>query len=78
MGMIVSFVSGTLGRILIGGGLILATWLGIKLYYESKGAAKEVARIVEAGHVNARKATKARAKAEVIPDSELWDHYFRD
>ena len=78
MGMIISFVSGTLGRILIGGGLILATWFSIKLYYESKGAAKEVARIVEAGHVNTRKATKARAKAKVIPDDKLWDHYFRD
>lgn len=75
---LVSFLSGTIGRALLGGAAILAAWLWVKTYYEGKGAAREVARQVEAGRINAGKASRARARVDKIPDSDLRDRYFRD
>ena len=74
---IISFLSGTIGRLVVGALVIGGAWLWVKTHYEAKGAAKEVAKIVEAGAKNARTAAKIRAKVKLIPDSELRDHYFR-
>lgn len=78
MGLIISFISGTLGRLVLGGGAILAAWLFVKTYYEGKGAAKEVAAIQKRGETNARKARKIRRDVKKLSDDELIDHYFRD
>jgi hypothetical protein len=75
---IVSFLSGTIGRILLSGLSILGVWLFIKLYYEEKGASKERARAVEAGRINAGKARAIRKRIEKVPSSSLRDRYFRD
>ena len=78
IGLIVKFLSGTLGRALLGALAIGGVWLWVKTYYESKGAAREVARIVEAGQENARKASAARRSVDRIPDGSLRDRYYRD
>lgn len=78
IGWIVSFLSGTIGRLLLGGGAILAAWLFVKTHYESKGAMKERERSMEAGRENARKAKAARQRVDKIPDASLRDRYFRD
>ena len=75
----VSFIGGTIGKVVIGGLLIGGAWLWVKTHSEAQGAAKEVAKIVEAGAKNASKAREIRRKVAKIPDTvDLSDHYFRD
>ena len=75
---VISFLSGTIGRLLVGALVIGGAWLYVKTYYEGKGAAKEVAKIVEAGAKNARTAASARARVKKLPENMLRDHYFRE
>ena len=78
MAMIVSFVSGTLGKALLGGGIFLAAWLFVKVKYENQGAARERAKIEHAGVRNATKAAQVRRAVDALPDDRLRDRYFRD
>jgi len=78
IGLIIKFLSGTIGRALLGALAVGGAWLAVKVYYEGKGAQRERVAIVEAGQKNARKANAARARVDRIPDSKLHDRYFRD
>lgn len=79
IGWIVSLLSGTIGRALLGALAIGGAWLAVKVYYEGKGAQRERTAIVEAGQKNARKSREARRRVERIPDGpSLRDRYFRD
>ena len=78
MAIIVNFVSGTLGRVLVGGGIFLAAWLWMKTKYENQGAQKERAKIEAAGVRNATKAAEVRRVVDALPDDKLRDKYFRD
>jgi hypothetical protein len=75
---VVAFLSSTIGRVLVIGGGALALWVAFASHYQSKGAAKERAKIERAGEKNAAKAEAARRSVDKLPDDRLRDAYFRD
>jgi len=75
---IVAFLSSTVGRVLVIGGGVIALWVAFASHYQSKGAAKERAKIERAGEKNAAKAEAARRSVDKLPDGSLRDKYFRD
>ena len=58
--------------------LVLSAWLAFALHYESKGAAKAVAKIEQRSAANVEKAQAARKSVQSIPDSQLDDQFRRD
>lgn len=45
---VIAFLSSTIGRVLVGAAGILALWVAFAWHYETKGAAKAVAKIEKA------------------------------
>jgi hypothetical protein len=78
MSMILGFLATTLGRwlaIAIGGVVLVGAF---KMHEQSKGAAKERARIERAADENASKAEAARRAVSKLPVERLRDPYQRD
>ena len=58
--------------------LVLSAWFAFALHYESKGAAKAVAKIEQRTQANVEKAQAARRSVETLPADRLNDRYRRD
>lgn len=78
MATILAFILTPLGRWAAGaGGVLLLVW-SFGVHQQSKGAAKERAKIERAADVNSKIAETERAAVRELPADRLRDQYTRD
>ena len=78
MGAVLAFLLTPLGRMLAGAGSVLLLVWSFGVHQQSKGAAKERAKIERHADENAKVAEGERAAVRKLPADSLFDAYTRD